>query len=249
MPHNATILEWPALSYSAFQREQRAVLSNPDSVFDQGIRGTCGTMAVLHALETVSRDRLQTLEEEVYTEHRFIPDDMLQSDLLKREKHPLALILATHLLNERSHLWNTTYHGTHSDKDSMAEAVTSGDIKNWLKEYFPDRKIDSYSSYCWGALTNALKVNVLWGSDSEKPIVLAFVNSAYLRNTPTTKAPSLWAACDGKGHCVHITTPFVELPDGRIQFSVFTWGETKTMTLSKNDFKGMMWEMIVAKQS
>ncbi|MEI6791136.1 MAG: hypothetical protein WCK42_08155, partial [Myxococcaceae bacterium] len=78
------------------------------------------------------------------------------------------------------------------------------------------------------------------------PIIIAFVNGDYLKETKTRKAPSLWAACDGKGHCVHITTPFIELPDGRIQFDVFSWGKSQTMALSKSDFKGMMWEIIVA---
>lgn len=248
MPQNTT-LEWPGLSQSAFFREEREAKRSPESAFDQGNRGTCGAMAMLHALETTSPQKFEALAEDVYQKHQLIPNDMLEGDVLKREKHPLALILATHLLNERSHAWTYPYHGTHSDKDSMLESVSSSDIKKWLKEYFPKREVCSYSSYCWGALKNAEEINFLWKDPSQKPIILAFVNSDYLRDAHTSKAPSLWAVCDGKGHCVHITTAFLELPDGRIQFDVFTWGKIKTMTLSKSDFKGMMWEFIVAKQT
>lgn len=245
MPQNTATSEWPALSYKAFQDEEREAQRSPDSVFDQGKRGTCGAMAVLHALETESREKFQVLAKEVYEDPRFIPDDLIEGDLLRGEKHPLALILATHLLNGRPHQW-LTYHGTQSEQDSIAEAVSAGDVKQWLKEYFPDREVHSYSSYCWGALTNALKINALWATASQKPIIIAFVNGDYLKETKTRKTPSLWAACDGKGHCVHITTPFIELPDGRIQFDVFSWGKSQTMALSKSDFKGMMWEIIVA---
>lgn len=234
------ISEWPALSRQVFLQEEDKVEHAFESFLDQGDRGTCGAISVLHAM---GKEKVEALAEDIYKEPECIPDDLIEGNVLKREKHPLALILATHLLNERHRLW--TYHGTGSEKDAIAEAASSSDIKKWLLEYFPDREIASYSSYCFGAWDNAQEVNVLWGK-SQKPVVIAFVNLDYLQKNDAVKLPSLLAAFAEKGHCVHITTPFVQV-NNCIQFDAFTWGKIQTFTMSKSDFKGMMWEMIVAK--
>lgn len=227
------------LSQSRFEKENESLDRGSDSLLAQGNRGICGPMAVLHAIGANSKDQLQAIANDAYQQQRLIPE-------LEKEKHPLGLILAMHLLNQRTgHL---PYHGTLTQRDQIASACSPSDIILWLHEYFPEKTIAQYSSYCWGALKNIAKVNTLWNHPFKQPIVIAFLDGDYLKDhsAQSSHLPTLLAACAGKGHCVHITTPFKRLPDNRIQFDVYTWGKMKTVTLSKKACKRMLWTMIVS---
>lgn len=231
------VREWPRLPYRNLHRA--------DSVLDQGRLGTCGPIAVLHALQVESPKRLDDFAERVYRNRAFLPINVIAGENSERDRHPLAVILATHLINE--HNLFLTYHATDSKKDLLAGASRASDVKQWLKEFFPNREIRSYSSYFWGAIDNAKKVSALWVSSEKKPIVIALLNGDYLQRYISHKhLPSLLASCFAKGHVVHILTPFIECLDGLIRFDAYTWGATQTFRMSKNDFKEMMWEMIVA---
>ncbi|MEI6790348.1 MAG: hypothetical protein WCK42_04115 [Myxococcaceae bacterium] len=244
MPQN-NIQDWPGLTYAELRREEERVLNRSDSVLNQGRLGTCGPIAVLHALEVESPTRLKALADEVYRDHALLPADVVEGANCERDRHPLAVILATHLLNENNLF--LTYHATESKADLVAGGSTSSDIKKWLEKFFPNREVSSYSSYFWGALNNAQKVSALWVSPEKKPIVVALLNGDYLQAHAQNKhLPSLLAACSAKGHVIHILTPFIECLDGSIRFDAYTWGATQTFRMSKDDFKGMMWELIVA---
>ena len=98
---NPLAKQWPGISYERVMRDAKAACDHPDSYLDQRELGICGVVSMLHALASRSKDDFLGLVDQTYRNPRFIPDG-LKNDTKLREKHnALAIILSTHLLNQK----------------------------------------------------------------------------------------------------------------------------------------------------
>ncbi|MES2504201.1 MAG: hypothetical protein V4534_04900 [Myxococcota bacterium] len=239
--------QWPTLSYDRFQTQVERACKDPDYYLDQRQLGTCGPIAVLHALASKAKGDFVKLTDEVYKNPSRIPEDLRTSPDLNRRSDFLAAILATHLLNEENHLLK--FHATEGKRDLVAGSSSPGNIKHWIKEFFPEKTIKTYSSYFWGTMDNAKEINALWSHDKPDPIIFAVVNAACLQPTShlfTHKLPGVLAMAAARGHFIQITSPFHTENDENIQFEAFTWGDTHHYSFTEKEFSRMILEFIVA---
>lgn len=239
--------QWPHISYLEIRQSAEETCSNPNYDAYQGSLGTCGPVAVLRALASTSKEGFLDLVDEVYQNPKKIPENVRSDRSLLVRRGGLATLLSTYLINQENHFM--TYHATTGKGDLVAGGMLPVNLKHWLRKFFPEKKIQTYNSYFYGALDNAREVNQFWEKGSSQPLVFAFVNGACL--TPglhwfTHKIPGLLAMCIGRGHFIQVTSPFCENSKGQIEFEAFSWGSIKIYRFSQPDFKKMLLKLVVA---
>ncbi|MEI6805556.1 MAG: hypothetical protein WCK49_03505, partial [Myxococcaceae bacterium] len=225
MPLSPTTLtrvstQWPHISYQEIQEFAEMACAEPDDFFDQGSLGICGPVSVLHALASRSQEGFLRLIDEVYRNPEKIPQNV------REQKRSLVALLSTYLINQVNCLM--TYTATTSAMDFVSGGITPDNIRHWMTQFFPQKKIQTYSSYFYGSWNNALEVNKLWENTFGNPIVIAFVNAAALQPESFViahKLPGFLVVPAAKGHFIEITTPFYENIQGNIEFKAFTWGD------------------------
>lgn len=239
--------QWPHTSYEAIRKGAEQVCADPDDYVTQGSLGICGPVAVLHALASTSKQGYLDLVDEVYKNPEKIPQDMRNEEGLLNKSNGLTVLLSTYLTNQENHL--LTYHATAGKIDLVAGGMLPENLKHWLQKFFPEKKVQTYTSYFYGAVDNARTVNKLWETSQGKPLVIAVVNAACLEpesHLLRHKLPSFLAMSAAVGHFIQITTPFTENAQGEIEFEAFNWGSLRKYQFSNSNFKKMLLEIIVA---